>query len=106
MKSYNLIEDVQALTQIPLNTLMKLIDISTKDIAQIINLSKNNSEDINIINIGIGNLNYQFVDDELIFSFEPTSELTSYIVNNNMPVTEAVSERLKNKVMATYKELM
>lgn len=106
MTSYDLIADVQALTQIPLNTLLKLVDISTKDIAQIINLSDKNNEDIYTINIGIGNLHYQFIDDELIFSFEPCSDLVDYITNNKTSITNAVSEKLKNKILATYKELM
>ena len=106
MNTYSLVNDVQSLTQIPLNTLNKLVDVSSKDIAQIIHNSVNNTEEIFTIDIGFGNLSYQFVDDDIVFSFTPSDYLVELIMLNKNVVEDSISERLKNKILSTYKELM
>lgn len=106
MTDYNLIDDLHLFTQIPLNILKKLVDIATKNIAQIIVLSDNSYGQIHTIDIGIGNLNYQIIDEDLIFSFEPSSTMVKYITNKELAVVDSVENRLKNKIISTYKELM
>ena len=107
MNNYDLINDMQVLTQIPLNTINKLVDIAIKDVAQIILTSSKEENGISAIDIGIGDLKYQFVDDNIVFSFEPTEYLVDLISNKKTTILEdSISEKLKNKVLSTYKELM
>ena len=102
LEKYNVIADVEKRK----NTIVKLADIAIKDVAHIINMRDKDDIDYHTIDIGIGELKYQFIDDELIFSFDPNDELIDYIISGNSPVIISVEETLKKKILSTYKELI
>ena len=102
-----LLNELSTLTQIPINLLNKLNNIAILSLAQHIKMSEHNNSIYNV-DIGIGNIKYQFTDegDGLEFSFEPSSNLIDKITDSSLPLTEAIELRLKEKIIAAYKDLM
>lgn len=102
--------DLSALTNIPVFTMNKLIDKSILCICHGVHegiIEKNNPVEVDI-GIGVMYINYE--EDEIKYKFIPSKKLEESVAKtvstNISPLTAAAEEELKERVEATYKNLL
>lgn len=106
----DIIEDVSLLTTINKRNLNKLIDVAQYCINEAIEESLIESKTTSDINIGIGELHIQFLNNELKFKFIPSAKLREGIIDTikgKQNSLELVLEHnLVDKITNVYKEII
>lgn len=106
----NLIEDVSTLTTINKRNLNKLIEVASYCINETIEEDLLDGSNVSDIDIGIGELHIQYVDNELKFKFIPSAKLREEIIDtikgkhNNLELV--LDKNLVDKITNIYKEII
>lgn len=107
---YNLLKDVSNITRLRNSVMNTITDISKYCICDYIDNLKINDEDVAEIDIGIGVLFIEVLDDEVKYQFKPSSSLEKNIVNTivdeNNPLVQAAETNLEKRIYNTYKGLL
>ena len=106
----SLINNLSAITTIPVNSLQKLkekeIYLICNDVEESILQNKNVTE----INIGIGVLTIEIKDSFINYKFVPSSKLEKHLVstimNKKNPLTNVFEEALASRIVKTYKDML
>lgn len=105
-----LIKDVATLTTIPEKNLNKLVTIAEYCINEIIEEDLLKLNNVSEINIGIGELYIQYIDNELKFKFIPSAKLKGEIIdtikNKQSSLEIALEEKLVSKITSIYKDMI
>ena len=107
---YNLIKDIATITLIKFPIFSKLINVSEVCICDYVNTSQIKGSDIIEVDIGIGTLFINIANDEILYKFVPSKKLekklVKTIVDGKSPIIDKVENKLNNKILNTYKELL
>lgn len=107
---YNLIQNLESLTQIKSSVISKLTHISESCICDYILQSAENDEDIVTVYIGLGTLEINIVDDEIFYKFTPNKKFEKKILRTleteESPLVKEIEAKLNKKILDTYKELL
>lgn len=105
----NLLEDLSATSNIPLNLLQKLNQQSIWNICHSVEETVLSGNNIIDINIGIGILYIGIIDDNIKYKFIPNikleDNLKSTILNNKCPLETKLEESFSDKMVRAYKDL-
>lgn len=102
--NYSLIEDVSSLTRVDVNLINKLISVANWSFTNTLQQLEN--DEIASFDIGIGIIQAQKIDDEIIFNFQP-SDFVKDNIYQDLPILELKSEeKFVKKILATYKDLL
>ena len=105
----NLLEDLSATSNIPLNLLQKLNQQSIWNICHSVEETVLSGNNIIDINIGIGILYIGIIDDNIKYKFIPNTKLEdnlkSTILNNKCPLEAKLEESFSDKMIRAYKDL-
>lgn len=108
--NYDLINSLSSLTLVKSSILLKIADDSENCICDCILNTVEEDEDVTSINIGIGNLYVNITDDELTYKFVPSKKLEKKILKaietGDSPLVAAVEDKLNQRILNTYKELL
>ena len=106
----NILKDISTLTTIPYATLTKLSDVLELCICHAVEESILKNGEVTSINVGIGTLNIKATEEEIKYKFIPSSKFEEHVkqtvITKESPLVAKVEERLKDKVMNVYKELL
>lgn len=106
----DLIKDVATLTTIPEKALSKLVSKSIICINDSVEEALLTNESIVEINIGIGTLYIQLLDNAINYKFIPSSNLESSVrktVINKQNILERMIEKtLADRIIKTYKDFL
>lgn len=106
----NLNNELSILTQIPINVLDKLSNISKKCILHNIHQSCLEDKDCLEIDIGYGNIIMYISDENIVYRFVPSKDFEKSIINTidsqEDPLILDIEQSLKKKVLNVYKELI
>lgn len=107
---YDLIQNLCSLTQIKYSVFNKLVQISESCICDHILSSIESDEDIIALDIGIGNIYFNIINDEIEYKFIPSKKLEKKILKtietNESPLVTELENKLNKKIINTYKELL
>lgn len=105
-----LVEDLSALTNVPINTLSNMVELSRKNIAHCVYESVMEHRAITEINIGVGILYIKYEGDEVTYKFVPSKllekEVIQTISTRSSPLVESIETSIRSKIENTYKELI
>lgn len=103
-------QDISALTGIPKLTLEKLADKAAICISDSVLEALNNKEPQTEIDIGIGNLYIKLESNAVKYKFIPNKHLDQLIcqtlITRESPIINQLDKALKERIEATYKELL
>lgn len=106
----NILKDISTVTTIPYATLIKLSDVSELCICHAIEESLLKGGEFTSIFVGIGTLNIKATDEEIKYKFIPSAKfeesVKQTVLTRESPLINKVEEKLKDKVMNVYKELL
>ena len=106
----NIVQDLSTLTTIPYRSLEKLISKSCWCICDAVEESTLQGKNITAIDIGIGQLVVQVIDNSIQYKFIPSSRLEKYmvdtVVNKKNPMTVNLESTFVNRIVKTYKDLI
>lgn len=106
----NILKDISTVTTIPHATLTKLSDVSELCICHAIEESLLKGGEVTSIFVGIGTLNIKATDGEIKYKFIPSTKfeesVKQTVLTRESPLINKVEEKLKDKVMNVYKELL
>lgn len=106
----NLVKDISTLTTIPVATLQKFVSLSESIISHAVFELVNTDNNITSINIGIGVLNIKVEAQSIQYKFIPSNKLEQLVrdtvVTKKSPLVTQVEDKLKDKVLNVYKELL
>lgn len=105
---YNLTKDMSVLTTVPVSNLKSLCEVANTSISHDVFESVQSGADETEVNIGIGTLVIKSTQDYIKYRFIPNRSLDDKIkssVEGNDPLSKAIEESFKSKLMTTYKEL-
>lgn len=109
MQQY-LLQDLSAVSAIPVKTFTKLVELSEYCISDMVNELDMSDDDLLELDIGLGTISILIVDDSVQYAFSPSSALEDIIVKtleDKMTfLTDALERNLESKLLATYKELL
>ena len=104
----NLIENLSKITTIPQQGIQNLVNKSEDIICHEL-LQRLGYDDFLEIDIGIGKLNILLMGDELYYKYIPSKEFENKLIDciksKKSPLTQAVENQLKSKMIKAYKEL-
>ena len=104
----SLIEDISALTSIPVNTLDKLKKKTIYCICDSIEETKLRGEDTTVIDMGIGILYIKEEGDIVKYRFTPSKTLENSInttlIEGKNPLVDTIEKSLVKRVTDTYKQ--
>lgn len=107
---FNIIKDLKSLTNISESILNKLTDISSWIICNNIEENIRDSNDFLELDIGIGVLIINTVEDNIKYKFIPSKQLENGVrdtlCNHKNPLTLNLEQSLAKKITSVYKELM
>ena len=105
-----LVEDLETLTTIPESTLNKLIAKVCFCICEAVEESVLAHEQITEIDVGIGTLYIQTVEDSVKYKFIPSAKLNEAVVTTikegKSPLVKLVEATLKDRITNVYKQLL
>lgn len=105
----DVIQDLCTLTTIPRTALDKLVRKSEGCICHAIEEAKEEDTDVVSVNIGIGTLQFTFVDDTLEYRFIPSLRLEKEIIatvqTGESPLVLDIETALRDKILNVYKNL-
>ena len=105
----DLLDDLSKLTGIKQFNLKKLCALTELDIANSLYEVMQESDNVSI-DLGIGILNIYLQGDEVIYNFEPSSNLKKLVnetvANNESHLAKIVASKLDSKVLRTYKDIL
>lgn len=105
---YDLIEDVEVLSNVKRYNIDKLIDLAIYSISHDIIESIKKKEISNTIDIGIGYLYFEAKDNIISYKFIPSDKLEKTIINSYKGIDlldKKLDENLGKRITNTYKEL-
>lgn len=107
---YSLIEDLASITTLPISSLQKLCSKSIFCICNCIEEDKLKNESLTEINIGIGNLQINNINNNIQYRFIPNKKfeeaIRTTLIDGKNPLTDALEESLVNKILHAYKDLL
>lgn len=107
---YNILEDIEKLTNVPQKYLNKFVDASNSAICDHINTSIVNGEEYTDIDIGIGTLVILSDGNELKYKFVPSKQLENNIyttvVKGKNPLNKKLETSLVDRITKLYKDLL
>lgn len=102
--------DLVQLTGIPVYNFEKLRKKSCALISHYVYEARREGKDTAIVDIGIGILYIQFVENSITYRFEPCPRLTKGVKNslkgNETDLTKLIELTLEKRIYETYKELL
>lgn len=105
----NMIEDLEILTTIPASTLKKLMTKEIYCIANALEESILNNEDVAEVDIGIGTLYIKYIDNEIKYKFVPSAKLNdavkTTVINKKNVLVDVLEPSLVNNFKTVYKDL-
>lgn len=105
-----LLKDVSSLTNINDKIISKLADISKLCICDYINELDIIDEDVLNVDIGIGIISMLIVDDEIQYSFSPSTILEEALIktieDKESPLINKLEVNLEKKINSTYKDIV
>lgn len=105
----HLIEDLCTLTTVGKYNLDQLVDMSISIISHDVEESLRNFEDISAIDIGIGILYIQHVEDTIKYKFVPSKKLDDTVVDTvkhrRSDLTLKIDKTLGERINNTYKDM-
>ena len=105
----DLLDDLSKLTGIKQFNLKKLCVLAELDIANSIYELMHESNNMSI-DLGIGILSIYLQDDDIIYNFEPSNNLKKLVnetvSNNESHLTKIIENKLDDKVLRTYKDIL
>ena len=105
-----LLKDISAITSIKDTILNKISDISELCICDYIHELGIIDEDVLQIDIGFGIVSLLVIDDEIKYSFSPSSSLEKLLIktieNKESPMVHKLEVNLENKINSTYKDIV
>ena len=108
--SYDLLKNVSALTLIKPSILNSIINVTEDCISDYALDIYESDNDIMEIDIGIGTLYINIVEDELTYKFVPSKRLEKKIINTvnsgESYLAIDIESKLNSKLFNTYKELL
>ena len=108
MKEYSLLKDVSTLTTIPITCLNQLSDRATYCICDCIEDTTLAGETVADIDLGIGNLQIQNIDNNVQYRFVPNSALEQGVkdtlINNKNPLVKLAENTFVRRIIDTYKD--
>lgn len=106
----NIINDLSTLTTIPIDSLNRLVNLTSVCICDAVEESKLNSEEVCEINLGVGNLYILISGDTTKYKFIPNKELetnvNTTICKGASPMSKFVESTLIDKITNTYKDMI
>ena len=110
MKDVDLIYDISLLTSVPYKTLKNLCDKSNECICHSVLETLQESIRETTVDIGIGQLTVVVDSDEIYYKFKPAPKLEEMLINtvttNSDPLVTQIEQKLVNRILNTYKDLM
>lgn len=107
---YNLLKDVSNITRLRTSVMNTLTDVAKYCICDYIDNLKINDEEVVEIDVGIGTLFIEVLDEEVKYQFKPSTNLersiVSTIVDEDNPLTRAAELNLEKRIYNTYKGLL
>lgn len=107
---YDLIQNLCSLTQIRYSVFNKLLQISENCICDYTLNSIEEDEDIITINIGLGLIYINIIENEIEYKFIPNKKLEKKLLktieNGESPLVQDIESKLNKKIIDTYKELL
>lgn len=107
---YSLIDDVATITTIPVASLQKLANKASFCICNCIEETKLNNESLTEINIGIGILSINVVNNSIEYRFTPNKKfeeaIRTTIIDGKNPLVEVAESVLIDKILHVYKDLI
>ena len=108
--SYDLLKNVSSLTLIKPSILNSIINIEEDCICDYTLDIYESDDDIIEIDIGIGTLYINIIEDELTYKFVPSKRLEKKIINTinsgESYLEKDIESKLNSKLFNTYKELL
>ena len=108
--NFDLYNDISTLTTAQPASIERLIDISSDAICSYLLETIRNGESVCSIDIGFGELNILYADDELRYKFVPNQALEKKLVDsvtsNKDPLVSRIESTLKERILGTRKELL
>lgn len=101
---YKLIDDVSALTQVNIKILQKIADSAQESF--LYQLQDMKEDEVKEVDIGIGIITVQRIENELIFNFNPSEYIYNHIYDKKSTLESRIEDKLAKKILSTYKELM
>lgn len=102
-------KDLSIFSGIPVSKFDDLIEKSNFDICQSVKEYLTNNDEQCIVDIGIGDLIIQKIDDELEFKFIPSDVLQKYLIktieDGKSPLTKKLELIITDRMLKIYKEL-
>lgn len=107
---YSLIEDIAKITTIPVTSLQKLANKANFCICNCVEETKLNSKSLTEINIGIGILSVNVVDNNIEYRFTPNKKfeesIRTTLIEGKNPLIELADDTLVSKLLHTYKDIL
>lgn len=106
----SIINDLSAITTIPMNSLQKLKEKEIYLICNAVEESTLQGKNITEINLGLGTLIILIENGFINYKFTPSSKLeknlVNTIINKKNPLTNLFEEALADRVVKTYKDML
>lgn len=108
--NYNLIKNISSITLIKSSILNKLVEISESCICDYALNTVEEDEDVFSIDIGIGTIYINILDNELQYKFVPDKKLEKKLIRTldtkESPLVIEAENKLNQRIINTYKELL
>lgn len=110
MTTVDALSDLSTLTFIPKASLDKLMNQIPYIICQSLLESKLNNDNHVIANLGFGQLELVYTDDELLYKFIPNKKTETMFINTlisgESPLETKIEDGVRHRIMNVYKELL
>lgn len=107
---YYLLSDVAKIAGLRSSIMTTLTNVSEYCICDYINELKMRDEDVLELDLGIGTLSIEVVEDEIKYQFKPSVRLEKNIINTVLdgenPLVKASELNLEKRIYNTYKGLL
>lgn len=106
---YNVVEDVAKLSSVKTSILNKMITVASGCICDYVSNIDILDDELVEIDIGLGTLSIQIIDDEIKYRFSPNNRFERNILDTvnsgKSPLVDMAEQSLEKKFFTTYKDL-
>lgn len=107
---YNILNELSTVTTIPIKDLKNLSNRSNELICHGVLECVKLGDTEAVFDIGLGTVKISILDDELFYRFEPSTKLEKMLIesvsNNSDPLIKAVEDKITDRILRAYKDLM
>lgn len=107
---YSLIEDLSTITTIPVASLQKLANKASFCICNCVEETSLKNKSLTEINIGIGTLIINVVDNNIQYKFVPNKKfedsIRTTLIDKKNPLVEKAEDALVKKILQVYKNIL